>query len=783
MVVGAAIELARPPIVIGGELGRPPRFFRPEPVDLLRAEDLVLLRCSFENLRWGPADAFGAPTLIRAEGNKPAYLIVRFPSQHIIERAYFETSEDLPVKAPELRDLTKAEEPDVGKLGETPEKVPVWASLGGPTTLVFKVQGESIRYTTEGILDAMSRLELAVAPNALPPRDNRLVPWRDTIEAGGLDLVVLGAGGRRGRRFGRRRTAEVDLLSGAVAFARASRTALVLERRFGTESALRTIAETRIGGLVRANRIIDVGIRRFPQPEPARPSDTQTAIELPWRLIVSPNVHGAWAHSPEPVERSGRLEMWHTRMGTRGKAADGSSIVLETPQRERTIRAIWARDFDELAPSFAYKTKPDFPRASGDDDRPKGRTSLNSRDRMMLVHETSNFKLKRNAAAWNPPAVPVERLMLSTMGGWLESRVMMPNLPDGPFSIEEWKHLAAMARDHEVKVVYAGFLLPFGHKASLVKVTERKIKPGPDGRPVAYLFQRMFIIVREPEKQFNSTTPLGGGVRPELAMPLATVRILTRVTPDLDPPEAIPGDTPPDAPTLFVPYVGNVAFPFKILAVDRENNAVEYRGPLAWMERTRAADVGTLKAALDDYNALTADRRMPLNGQRLAFADSATPDDTALSTDGLTFNATILDKPTLVIQDEPRFLPTLFKADVVVPAMSALAGAAQVVSLDYPKAYLQRGFADNTAQVFFQVKDGLSTALEFAGQSDRSGGFVTPSINVTGLSRLTGPIGGSVADAIGAAGAVGQFKPDQFFAGIGARLFGVVKLSDLLEQL
>src|SRR5438034_841781 len=305
---------------------------------------------------------------------------------------------------------------------------------------------------------------------------------------------------------------------------------------------------------------------------------------------------------------------------------------------------------------------------------------------MMLVHETSNFKLKRNAAAWNPPAVPVERLMLSTMGGWLESRVMMPNLPDGPFSIEEWKHLAAMARDHEVKVVYAGFLLPFGHKASLVKVTERKIKPGPDGRPVAYLFQRMFIIVREPEKQFNSTTPLGGGVRPELAMPLATVRILTRVTPDLDPPEAMPGDTPPDAPTLFVP-------------------------------------------------------------------------------------------------DEPRFLPPLFKADVVVPAMSALAGAAQVVSLDYPKAYLQRGFADNTAQVFFQVKDGLSTALEFAGQSDRSGGFVTPSINVTGLSRLTGPIGGSVADAIGAAGAVGQFKPDQFFAGIGARLFGVVKLSDLLKQL
>jgi hypothetical protein len=786
LVVGAATELARPSIGIGYELGRVPIALRPEPVDLLRPDDLLLLRCSFVNLRWGPAEPDGAPTLIRAAGNRPAYLIVRFPSQHIIERAYFETSKDIPVEpAPDP--------PVVENADEKVQPLPVWASLAGPTALVFRVQQERIRYTTEGILDAMSRLELSVAPNALPPRDNRLVPWRDMIDVGNLDVVLLarrgrsGGGGRRatGRsRAGRSR--EVDLVSDAVALARASRTALVLERRFGTESALRTIAGTRIGGLIGIDRVIDVGIRRLPKPEPAPPDETQTAIELPWRLIVSPNVHGAWAHSPTAIEHDGRLELWHTRMGTRGTAPDGTPIVLETPQRERAIRAIWARDFDELGSSFPYKTRPnaatDFPRANSLDDRPLGRTSLNSRDRMMLVHETANFKLTRNQAAWNPPAVPVERLMLSTMGGWLESRVMIPSLPDPPFSIEEWKHVAAMGRDHEVKVVYAGYLLPFGHRASLVKVTERKIKPAPDGRLVAYLFQRMFIIVREPEKQFGSTPALSGGVRPDLAMPLATVRILTRVTPDLDPPGELPDDPNDDALTLFVPYVANAAFPFKILAVDREGNAAEFRAPLAFIERSRTRPISTLSGALDAYNKLKSDRRMPLNGQRLAFAESQTADDTILTTDGLTFDAKILAKLPANV-DDVAFLPTLNKADVVVPAMSALAGANQVVALDYPIDYLKRGFTDNTAQVFFQVKDGLSTALEFAGQSNRSGGFVTPSLNVTGLSRLTGPIGGNIADAIGTASSIGQFKPDQFFAGVGARLFGVVKLSDLLKQL
>ena len=52
-----------------------------------------------------------------------------------------------------------------------------------------------------------------------------------------------------------------------------------------------------------------------------------------------------------------------------------------------------------------------------------------------------------------------------------------------------------------------GFLFPFGHRASLIKITERKFhlrKLGLGGKsvPVAYLRQRMYIIVKEREKNY-----------------------------------------------------------------------------------------------------------------------------------------------------------------------------------------------------------------------------------------------------------------------------------------
>ena len=87
---------------------------------------------------------------------------------------------------------------------------------------------------------------------------------------------------------------------------------------------------------------------------------TETAIEAPFRLILSPHAYSAWAHSPKPVvsQRTGRSELWHTRLAVRkeGEAPD------EKNQGYRTVRAIWARSnpaYDKGTPA-SYDLCPAF---------------------------------------------------------------------------------------------------------------------------------------------------------------------------------------------------------------------------------------------------------------------------------------------------------------------------------------------------------------------------------------------------------------------------------------
>src|SRR4029450_511056 len=48
--------------------------------------------------------------------------------------------------------------------------------------------------------------------------------------------------------------------------------------------------------------------------EPAPLTPEQTAIELPYRLIISPDASAGWAHASQAVTHGGRTELWHTRL-------------------------------------------------------------------------------------------------------------------------------------------------------------------------------------------------------------------------------------------------------------------------------------------------------------------------------------------------------------------------------------------------------------------------------------------------------------------------------------
>ena len=787
-----------------GELGE--AIFARLPVEVVRPEDLVHVTFSFLNLMPRADGDGGPPLLVRRRTNRPGFLVADFHSQHLTERALFETAAGYPVKPPP-RPLglpggaPGPVEPDVGKTENEPKALPyppLFASLSGSSRLVLRVTNHAIPYTVEGLLAAISYLDLSVAPHAVPPARRRMPHFEEILTGPGIDLATLFASA------GRRRTNMKDVSAQLAAVSRMRATAAALEYRFGTEAAVSSFVGSSLGRrLVGKREIAGIG-ERIPidlrPPLPAPPGDTHTSLELPWRLLVSPNEHGAFAHSPVAIEHEGRYELWHSRLGVRALDADGKPIlddegrqtVDERKPDMRTIRAIWARDYEILPaavpdPDFAFTSPPagnNFPDAGGTQDQPPVRMALNSRDRMMLVHETANFHLRRNRRqSWIPEAVPTERLMLTSLGGWLDSRVQFETLPDGGLTIEEWKHRAALGRDYEVKVVYSGFLLPFGHRASLVKLTERKFADGPGGT-TAYLFQRMFILVREPEKAFRTDTrALPDGRRLHLVMPFSTVRILTRTTPTLDLPQNLPKVA---GGMLFQPYVLGAPFLFKLVAVDLEHNVVEFSAPLVFMERDHndpadppGPDPAPLGKALASYNTHPlVDREFDLRGQRVAFAESQASDDTILATRSLTFQVATASFLQSLAQDSPRFAPVLQEAKAVVPAMSALAGTATAARLGYPGHYAGNGFTGNAAQVFLEALD--KPPLSFAGQSDRSGGLVTPSLNVSGLSRLTGPIGGDLQKAMTSPG---QFSVGQYFEGISAKLFGLIPLAELFGAL
>ena len=86
--------------------------------------------------------------------------------------------------------------------------------------------------------------------------------------------------------------------------------------------------------------------------------------------------------------------------------------------------------------------------------------------------------------------------MLTSLGAYLDLHAFfdVPSPADDILNIIEWQHFATLGRDHYVKVVEEGYLSPSGHKAAIVKITERKLEKT---TKAAVNPQRMFIAVIE----------------------------------------------------------------------------------------------------------------------------------------------------------------------------------------------------------------------------------------------------------------------------------------------
>lgn len=279
-----------------------------------------------------------------------------------------------------------------------------------------------------------------------------------------------------------------------------------------------------------------------------KPNDFDTALEIPTGLILSPAQDAIWI---TPKKLPPRLDgspdgtvptpVWQARLLERKKVP--------------SLRAIWSENFELFARDTFLKEclSPEdlgkLEKWEAPDKKPY-RTAMSPQDRAELVALTSMYGLpviaskdKEVSSQIEPPSVgrkkyisdadddpkspyaiymPVplraRRLALGATGAMLDLDTTFPLVTsarakgqkdDGyfkSFSLQRWRSLISDGSDVITVVVRRGYLFPLGHKASLVKVTEPRLRPIDPARPsLGYSVEqatRIYIEVTRASHQY-----------------------------------------------------------------------------------------------------------------------------------------------------------------------------------------------------------------------------------------------------------------------------------------
>jgi hypothetical protein len=469
-------------------------------------------------------------------------------------------------------------------------------------------------------------------------------------------------------------------------------------------------------------------------PRPHEPAPNETAIEMPYRIILSPDASAGWTHALQPVRSpEGLVELWNTRLASAKGLPNGKPPVL---------RAVWTPDLAGAPPSPQFSTLP------------------NPDQRQQIVLQSSDFgQVLFFRVFYVPRPIQTEKLILSALGGWIDAsgswQFPSGTPPSGsthpPFDVTQWRHIAGMGRDQYVRVVTRGAFWPGGHLAALVEVAERSVaRGGTASTNGEYMIARRRIVALEQVKNYDLLRSAYASAHGEGGeMPLRQLSHLTVITPELTTEST-------SAPFLVQDASGPV--PFHYQGSDWEGKTVDFSLNLLFVPEGASVD--------SSKNQFTAD----LRGQSMAFANSSDNlGATTLPALSLTLSAQDVNPAKLPL-GHPPFLPVMTQASVNIPAIDRLLGSTrapgpQVISLS--PSYLANGLAkgDQGKEVFAQLDS--KPVLDFP--VDKTGGLVNPKIAVTSLSRVLGPIPDPGLDL------------NSLLAKIDGKLIGGISLSDVLN--
>ncbi|WP_222298368.1 hypothetical protein [Rhizobium leguminosarum] len=406
-------------------------------------------------------------------------------------------------------------------------------------------------------------------------------------------------------------------------------------------------------------------------------------------------------------------------------------------------------------------------------------------------------------ALHKPVPLDVKALSLTALGGsFLHETAFKPSagasdlygrkLFEG-FSIDTLQQDIVLGRDIRTEVVYKGYLLPLGHKASFVKLTERIfLRVGALGIK-AILRQRMFLRMSEPDKLYGAMGQAYAG-RQWCAR---NVRLTTDKTPDiLDPTFPLDGPITKDYtvglngriwlgngpglafwPRTDVTDQGVFRFPITF-----DGSATEL--PMLFLDNIAATSEESVRAACQHYNAVTIEgddagtrpaytRTLRFAGRKVDYAPNSRSGEAQFETEKLVVRAqgrvigpsavgwigeleeldNFKTSGALEGAGQPPFYPAMEYADIRLgPVERMTGGRATAVSVQYDGNYVRYGFTgeseadppslnDANPRDIFLVLRGVHQ-LNMGENGDRSGGIARPNSFVVAISRSKGPMGG-----------------------------------------
>lgn len=497
------------------------------------------------------------------------------------------------------------------------------------------------------------------------------------------------------------------------------------------------------------------------------PKDIETAIEVPYRVVMSSTKRAWWSHRVVPNTVAGRTDLWNTRLGVASEIGTEEVDLLD----EQIVRAVYARDAD--GPDISWGKEP-----------PNLTFALSKADRLNLAQSSSGNRLSPEGPPdpnYLPEPITARKLVLSALGAWADFDVRFRTgaLQSGT-SLLTFKLQAMLGRDAYVNVVNVGYLMPFGHRALKVTVSQRQVV-----NENAYLVRTDVVIPLERTRSFVSQADPTLALAPFTGRmnPFDKVTLGFAITPLLKPETDAASVLHPDIPT-FRAFVLQTGKPLRlpVEATDAKGRVHDLAIQMVFVSQVAAeaqgtnagqpVEIGSAYSARGDLTTVNA------SGEIYGYAADPAGQSgvTELVTKSLRLGAVgrlASPNPLFAQLNRPAFYPVVQSAEVKLPGADRFGAAAtgwKQVEFD-PKFLSDEFTANNKAKLLLRLK-GDSPPLKFP--LARTGALVKPDFDITAYSTSLGLVGGR--DALVASG---EINPADFFAS-SSKFLGLIELRDLV---